>query len=312
MNIQNNQKENIEVNIEENIENPKEETKKIFLKSSNYDTIVLAGGSVNTFIILGAIQYAYDNYFLNDISTYIGTSGGSMISYLLIIGYTPIDIIVFICKNHLIERLQSLNLVAMMNGFGALSFLHIYEQLEKMTIEKIGYIPTFKDIKEKFNKNLICVTYNLTEQKTEYISHDNYPNLSCLIAIRMSSNLPLIFENFKYGNSFYVDGGMSNNFAIDIGIQKGEKILGIKTNRKNDNSNITKDSEFNILDYIYKIMFIPINVLCQNKINNICNENIDIITINSEQNMFDFNISTRDKLELFSNGYQQMKEYFEK
>jgi predicted acylesterase/phospholipase RssA len=43
----------------------------------------------------------------------------------------------------------------------------------------------------------------------------------------MSSNLPLIFENFKYGNNFYIDGGVSDNFAIDVGISKGNKIIGI-------------------------------------------------------------------------------------
>ena len=75
----------------------------------------------------------------------------------------------------------------------------------------------------------------------------------------MSSNLPLIFENFKYGNSYYVDGGVANNFAIEKAIEKGKKILGI--HNKLSSFSFTKDNEFNMLEYIFKIIFIPIGEL---------------------------------------------------
>ena len=278
-------------------------------ENTNYDTLVLAGGAMKSFIIFGAIQYTLDNFFLNNIETYIGTSGGTIINFLLIIGYTPIEVMIYTCTH---QKLQNFNMFAMMNGLGAISFSHIYELLEKMTIDKLGYIPTFKDIKEKFNKDFICVTYNITENITEYISHDNYPSLPCLIGIRMSSNLPLIFENFKYGQSYYVDGGLTNNFPLDIGMKKGKKILDIYNKAKE--FSFTKNSEFNILEYIYKIIFIPITEINKQKLQNIeINQNIDIINIEEhELNMFNFNISTCEKLQLFSKGYQVAKQYFEK
>lgn len=279
---------------------------------NNYDTIVLGGGAIKSFIIFGSIQYTMDNYFINNINTFIGTSGGTIINFLLIIGYTPIEVMVFTCTHQIVEKLQNFNMFAMMNGLGAVSFLHIYELLEKMTIDKIGYIPTFKDIKDKFNKEFICVTYNITENITEYISYQNYPALPCLIGIRMSSNLPLIFENFKYGNSFYLDGGLTNTFPIDIAIKKGsKKILGIYN--KPQEFSFTKSTEFNVLEYMYKIMSVPITEMNKNKIQALPKDNIDIINIEEhEVNMFNFNISTREKLELFSKGYQIAREYFEK
>jgi predicted acylesterase/phospholipase RssA len=283
--------------------------------SSEYDTIVLGGGALKSFNTMGALQYVYDSYLINNnsLKTFIGTSGGSMIAYLLIIGYTPVDIMVFLCTNQIFEKLQNFNMVALMNGLGAVSYLHIYEQLEKMTIEKIGYIPTFKDIKENFNKDFIAITYNITEDKIEYLSHDTYPNLPCLIAIRMSSNLPLIFDHFKYGNSYYIDGGMANNFAIDIGIQKGKKVLGIYTEMSN--YSFTKNTEFNLSDYILKIMFIPsreiINLRFKSIDKNI--HKINIIKLNDEKNSnpFNFGMSVKDRLDLFSNGYQIAKNYNE-
>jgi predicted acylesterase/phospholipase RssA len=86
-----------------------------------------------------------------------------------------------------------------------------------MSISKIGYLPTLNDIKEKMKKNLVCVTHNLTENRTEYLSWETHPHLPCVTAINMSANLPLVFENYRYGNCFYVDGGISDNFAIDTG-----------------------------------------------------------------------------------------------
>ena len=74
--------------------------------SSEYDTIVLGGGAIKSFNTIGAIQYVYDNYLINDnLKTFIGTSGGAMIAYLIIIGYTPVEIMVFLCTNQIFEKL---------------------------------------------------------------------------------------------------------------------------------------------------------------------------------------------------------------
>ena len=56
----------------------------------DFDTIVLAGGSTKGLLTLGALQYAYDNNIIKNINTFIGTSAGAILCFLLIIGYTPI------------------------------------------------------------------------------------------------------------------------------------------------------------------------------------------------------------------------------
>ncbi len=274
----------------------------------NFDTIVLAGGSSKGIMMLGALQYLSDNFYLSEIKNFIGTSSGAIICFLLSIGYTPIEIMVYICTHQLLEKIQHFNIVAMINGCGASSFSNIYEQLEKMTIEKIGYIPTFSDLKNKYNVNFICVTYNLTENKTEYLSFENNPDLPCLIGLRMSSNLPLIFEKFKYGNNFYVDGGLSDNFAIDLGDKIGKKILGLYID--SDDEKLKKENDVNVIEYIYKLMFIPISQSTMFKINNVSNKCKIIKLQNNKINFFDFNINSVEKLNLFSSGYQEIKTHF--
>ena len=264
---------------------------------NDFDTLVIAGGSSKGILTLGALQYAYDKSIMKNIDIFIGTSSGSIICFLLLIGYTPIEIIVYICTHQLLEKLQHFNIVAMLNGNGATSFSSIYEQLEKMTIDKIGYLPTFKDLKEKFNKTLICVTYNLTDDKTEYISHETNPDLPCLIALRMSSNLPLIFENYKYGNKFYIDGGISDNFAIDIGDKKGNKILGLVI--CGDTQSFNNEPDTNILEYIYKLIFIPISQSTEYKIEH-ATDKCKIIRLDyNNLKFFNLNINAKEKLDIF-------------
>ena len=275
----------------------------------NYDTLVLAGGSSKGLMTLGALQYAFDNYLLKNINTYVGCSVGAIIGYLLAIGYTPIEIVVYICCNQLMEKMVHFNIVAMINNQGASSYNTIHETFEKMTINKIGFYPTLNDLKEKFGKTLICSTYNISERKTEYLSPETHPNLPCITALRMSSNLPLIFENFKYGNSLYIDGGVCDNFPIDLGDKLGKKILGICINTEPKNLNHVND--MGILEFIYLLMFVPVSQIEEYKIKNI-SEKCKIVKLHNDKfKFFNFDLSSKDKLDLFSFGYEQMKNQLE-
>ena len=98
----------------------------------NFDTLVLSGGSSKGILILGALQYAYDNFLLNDIDIYVGTSSGAIIGYLLAIGYTPLEIIVYICANQLMGKIVHFNIIGMINNQGASSYNTINETFEKI------------------------------------------------------------------------------------------------------------------------------------------------------------------------------------
>jgi predicted acylesterase/phospholipase RssA len=277
-------------------------------KSGDFDTLVLSGGSIHSINSLGALQYAEDNYLLNKVTTYIGTSAGAMCSYLLAIGYNPIEIMVYLCTKQVLERMKHFNIVAMINGSGATSYSHVNEQLEKMTIEKIGRLITLGELRSMFGKTLICITHNISDDKMEMLGPETYPNMPCLIALRMSSNLPFIFDHFKYMGNFYIDGGVSNTFPIDIGDKIGNKILGVVLN---DTKVDFKENMENTIDYIYKLLHIPIRQSIKNKINKASNKCTIIKIKKGKQLMCNFSLNTNDKLEMFSDGYTQMKTYWE-
>ena len=273
---------------------------------ADYNALVLSGGSAKGIVTLGAIQCAHDNFLLKGIKTYVGTSSGAMICYLLIIGYTPIEITVYICTNQLMEKMQHFNIVAMMQGRGASSYSYLQEHLEKMTIDKIGYLPTMADLYEKYDKRLVCVTHNLTESCTEYIDHETHPRIPCLTALRMSANLPLVFERYKYGHCLYVDGGLSDNFPIQIADTSETRTLGILIAPEKVGAD--DDIEMNTLEFIYRLMFIPIRQATEYKIRQV-SDRCKIVRLDYDKiKFFDFNVNSKDKLDMFTWGYQQMKE----
>jgi hypothetical protein len=67
----------------------------------------------------------------------------------------------------------------------------------------------------------------------------------------------------------------------------------------------------NMLEYLYKLMFIPVSQSIDYKIKQV-SKRCDIINLNLNKKIkfFDFNISSKSKMEMFSIGYQQTSDFF--
>jgi predicted patatin/cPLA2 family phospholipase len=199
---------------------------------------------------------------------------------------------------------------------GMYNYNIIQKHCEKLTLEKIGYLPTLSDMKQKYNKELVVCTYNFTESKKEYISYKNYPNMLCLDALRMSSNLPFIFNEYVYEGKEYIDGAFADNLPISyIDLEKPEKRVAILLKDKEKDEIVEeKDSIYGnlskVLDRFYKLMFIPV-LENRKKIIETYEKHVDMIHIDVENvKIYKFNLSHSEKLELFSLGYNKAKEYF--
>ena len=275
------------------------------MSQPNYDTLVISGGSHKGMILIGAMQSVMDNIPNKNFVYLIGTSAGSMICYLLAIGYTPIEIMVYICTHRILERMYSFNLIAMINSEGSVSYTPIQETLEKMTLDKIGKFLTMKELRDITGKTLVCATYNRSRQIMEYISPDNYPDLPCLIAVRMSSNIPMLFGKFKYFGFEYVDGGISDNFPIIEAEKLGNKVLGITLLPR-----IVREEQEDegFLEYLFSLLYVPINQSTIFRMSLTDKQKTTIFQIPSGTTGFiNFNIKSTEKLNMFSEGYKHLK-----
>lgn len=277
-----------------------------------YDTLVLSGGAMNGILQLGSLQYCKDKGMLENIKTYIGTSVGAIISYLMIIGYTPVEIIVYLCTHtKVFEKLKYFDINAGCRGDGATSFLHILEYLEQMTTEKIGRLLTMKDIPILFEKKFICTTFNSSKNISELLSAELTPDLPCLSALRMSANIPLVFEHYKYGDSFYVDGGICKNFPIDVGEKDSENVLGIVVLLPKHKVDPKFYPQKNLLEYYIRLLFAAHEEVIYSRISmkKQTTTVIELTSMNAKKSL-EFSIDSKNKLELFSQGYTQTMTFF--
>lgn len=285
------------------------------IHENEYDTLVLSGSSSKVIAILGSLQFLYDNNRISNIENYIGTSSGFIVSFLLIIGYTPIEILVYIFTNRIMENMQEFNIQNFLAGKGGMCWNeNIGKQLIKMCLSKIGFIPTLKDIYDKFSSNIIAVTFNLSTNSCEFLNKYSNPDLSCIDAARMSSNLPFLFDKYKYNDHYYVDGGIINNFAIEKGEEIGKKIIGIVSiNEYSDNiekNNKVIENE-NQLNLIYKLITTSISHITHAKLDSINKNTVTLLKIPCGGiKTYDFKIDTKLKFSLFSSGYDSSKNQF--
>ena len=270
-----------------------------------FDTLVLSGASSKGFLTLGALQSAHDSGLLDSVTNFIGTSAGGMICFLLAIGYTPVEILVYICSHKILDRMKQLDIPEMLRMKGALPFSIISDALIEMTLSKTGYIPTLLELKEKFGKTLICVTYNKTDRLSEHISYKTHPDLSVLVALRMTANLPLVFPNYNYDGKIYLDGGICDNFPIDVGESVGEKVLGIMVDSKRETTDVSKEET--ILDFLLDLLFVPSELYLERKIQNVSPNSV-IVRLHCELSFLNFDLSHKVILDLFSQGYDQMRQ----
>ena len=285
-----------------------------------YETMILSGGGTKGLCSLGALQYLQDSKRIDcsSVTRLIGTSIGAIICYFLAIGYSPIELVVYLCSHGVLESLVINNFEQIVSGDGIYDYKILRDVYEKMTLEKMDVIPTLSEVYTRFGKELIICTYNFTDRKTEHLSYRTHPDLSCLDALRMSSNLPFIFSSFVYGDKEYIDGGVIENFSFSMlsslsSEKKEKKIVGIYLDNQIVNS--PTDKEYNrlspILDKIYTMLMIPTSEYEKQMIQTINHEYVDFITV-SVQNVkiYTFKLPHIDKLELFSLGYNRSKEYY--
>ncbi len=247
------------------------------------------------------------NGCLDNVTTYAGTSIGSLIAYLLIIGYSPLDVLTYINSHDISEGLEKIDFLSLISRYGVMSFDNIERHLVTLSMSKIGFLPTLEDLYTLFKKKLICVSFNKTKNETVYISYLTHPNMPAIAAIKASSSIPFVFGKFDYEGSSYIDGGCTDSFPVkflDEIIPLGETIIGLnmKEERLNDS---------NILEYLFSVVCIPMWIIQKLRIS-ACSDRCVIFQLDGHGMLpFQFKLDIKKKTDLFSSGFRQLKKAME-
>lgn len=261
-----------------------------------YDVLIIGPGGMKGFLCLGYLEalIKLKKEEFQSIKYFCGTSIGALISLLLIIGLTPREITYFLLKEDIIKNMSIENINNLFKNVGITSLNKLKKELENKIIEKFGSNLTLKGLYKLTKKTLITTTYNLTEEKGEYLEKNSYPNLKCVDAVLASMSIPLIFQKFYINNKIYIDGAFFNPFPVEYFNDENHYIIVISMNEK-----IELETEENFLSFVNKI----INTLCNNK-NKVKSDKVKYVDLFTDiKSALGLPLSLENKGSLFCQGF---------
>jgi hypothetical protein len=182
------------------------------------DTLCIGGGGLKGFSFLSALNILVSHSYINLdlINKYTGTSFGSIFCFLLSIGYTTEELIIYF--NNFDKKDLNINLDLELflskHGFNdGSNYMDLVITLFnlKTKLKDINFI----DLKTLTKKKIYIIVTNFTKGQKEVLSYETTPYMSVLLAIRISISIPFILTPILYNNNYYVDGCLTSNFGIE-------------------------------------------------------------------------------------------------
>ena len=216
--------------------------------------LILTGNQLKGIGYLGILKVIYELDIISDIVNICGVSSGSIFAFLLCLQINP-DSLINIINNIQISSFKDKNtdLFRLFKNYGIDSGKKFTNVIKIILQNKLGNKnATFKDLHDNFpSHNLMIIGTNISTKQMEIFSYKNTPNMKLYKAIRISISYPFIFDKIDYKNNIYVDGGLINNYPIEIFKDELPYTLGICIYSNNGNTNID-----NLNDYIIRILSI--------------------------------------------------------
>lgn len=269
-----------------------------------FNTLILSGGGSKCIAHLGALMQMEQAGKITRLHNYIGTSAGAFICYLLAIGYTPFEIFHHLISSTFVDQFREFNLGALVQQRGFVSWEEkVQTHLQFLTDKKLDFAPTFLDIRKRFHKELTVVTYNMSTNTVEYLNADTTPDLLVQTGLRMSANVPFLFERFFHNGFEYVDGGVVENFPIGYYDRPENTLLGLNVSTV-EPPVVKKDSFYM---YVFRLAMLPYTYYNHKRK---YPPSVTVIDIDTKLNLIDFHLDVPKRLDTFSAGYQAARAFW--
>lgn len=215
---------------------------------------------------------------INNINEISGTSAGSIIAVLL-----ALKIDLQIIEDYFIERpwnkfFPKFNeLITNIISSGIFDKSYCYKFFDPLfKLQNIDLNITLKEFYDLNKIKLNIYVTNLNEFIYQRFSYENFPNLSLIDAIYMSSTLPLLCQPLKYNNITYIDGGFFKHDSIENlnDINNDETLIFTFKNIQN----ISDFNNISTINLITNIITNTVNLLNKETENMYCKNQIIIIT----------------------------------
>ena len=181
--------------------------------------IVLSGGGIRGVAYVGTFQELEKRGFLKNIKDILGVSCGAMFGFAHILGYTPTEMCA-LASSLDFSLLQNIDPDVALNYFmtyGVDDGSNLDKFLESLMKNKGFSIKiTFQELYEKVSIQFRCYAVELNSSSFIEFSQKETPNTKVLFALRASMCIPGYFTPLVDDVKMYVDGGLLNNYPIDL------------------------------------------------------------------------------------------------
>ena len=273
--------------------------------TENIENIVFSGGGIKGFAFLGVLKYLNENDLIKNITTFAGTSIGSVFALAMTLGYTADEIFRIFTEMNLeqVNNITSDNIFNFFDVYGIDNGNNVERIIEiiikaKVKDSKINFLDLFN----KTQKHLIVNATDLNAKQNKIFDYKNTPDFCVYQAIRMSISIPFFFFFVKFDNKLYIDGGCVNNFIIDLFKDKSKNTLGFLLRNKD-----ILESKDNISTYFSNVL----NCLMDYNIS-VDKEYYNVIEIYTDIHFLKLDINENEKDNLIKIGYEETKIFFEK
>ncbi|AYV78661.1 MAG: patatin-like phospholipase, partial [Edafosvirus sp.] len=231
-------------------------------------------------------------------------SVGALIATLYMIGFSPDEMFGFL-KGFDFDKMKSVNLTNFLDKYGFDNGIKLEYTLKRLfNAKKVDPNITFAELYKKTNKTLIIVATCLNDKKSYYFSHETEPDMPVIIALRMSSCIPVYFTPIIYKDMIYIDGGCIDNYPIHLFRARLNEVIGIYL--------VDTHNTVTTIDNIEEFLIQVVQCLMEGVTFN-STKGFDQFTVKIELDnisIMDLGIDINLKLKMFQSGYQKMIDFF--
>lgn len=263
--------------------------------------LCFAGAANRGIAYLGVLKYMEENDLLK-LERFVGVSIGSFVGICFILGYSAEDLIKMVIDKQLLE-FQDISIHSFFNNSSILEGEKyrkwIWETIEKKIDPMITMLELYRITSIDLYIGSVCIN-NSKGNYMEYFNHVSHSDIPLYYAIIASMSIPFVFPPVVINDKMYIDGGVINNFPMDL--LKGENAWGFYISSKDI---IPRVGDVSYFTKMYQI-FTSGNMKRKNdsRVNVVCIDARDYMII-------DFNLSIDNKITLFERGYNSIKKYVE-
>ena len=178
--------------------------------------LIISGGGINGLSFLGGLDYLVENEMLDDLKKITGSSVGSVIGLLYLIGIEPIemgDMYHNYSWNEIMDpdlNIRVRNFSGIIRGYKIINILS-----DILKSNNINKRITFRELYDKTGKDFYITGVNCYKKRTEYFSHIDTPDMVVLKAIRISIAIPFLFKPVVLNGDVYMDGSTLERLPIN-------------------------------------------------------------------------------------------------